>query len=88
MEYLSEVGTQIWAFRAEAGAWRGGGGRGEGGAMAAVLTGQAEVVEVAVPANADLETREESAVGMWRASCPWMTPVTIVRSPGGVVAAQ
>ena len=54
---------QIWAFRAEFGAWWGG-GRGEGGAMAAVLTGPAEVAAVAVPTNADLEIRQESAVEM------------------------
>jgi hypothetical protein len=63
VEYLTEVRMQIWAFRAGRGACSGG-GRDEGGAMAAVLTGQAEVVAVAVPASADLGTGQVSAVGM------------------------
>lgn len=54
---------QIWAFRAGRGACSGG-GRGKGGAMAAVLTGQAEVVAVAVPASVNLGTRPVSVVGM------------------------
>ena len=38
-KYVTEVRMQIWALHAQVGAWAGG-GRGEGGVMAAELMGQ------------------------------------------------